>query len=226
MADIQLAEVKRGAKPQLSRPDPRSGPVEVSLTKFTDFILKNGTAKLTVVREAKKQNETAYDPMTDFYRILREGIAAWHQRGADKKSLDLIMARIRSEVKVNTYPDFITGYKKFLGRTTFSWFPPPKANWQHGDLTVRVNPELGLEASGTRSVIKMYLRSRGELDKRRAALITHVMHGVLGEKHPTVKLCVLDVKNGKNYPSGAADPSLAPVLRGEALSFVEMYRSL
>lgn len=223
-----VVEVKPVPKAAPMPPEPARGtqPVEVSLTKFTDFILKNGTAKLTVVKEAKKQNETAYDPMTDFYRILREGIAAWHKSGADKKGLDTIMARIKNEVKVNTYPDFIGGYKKFLGRKTYTWIQPPKADWQHGGLIVRVNPELGLQLGDARLAVKMYLRSQGELDKRRAALITHIMQSVLGEKHKGVTLCVLDVKNGKNYPAGVYDPSVAPVLRGEALSFVEMYRSL
>lgn len=230
MTDRQpvVVEVKPGIKPQAPRPSPQTEkePIEVSLTKFTDFILKNGTAKLTVVKEAKKQNESAYDPMTDFYRILREGIAGWHQTGADKKALDQIMARIKNEVKVNTYPDFITGYKKFLGRRNYTWIRPPKADWKHGGLIVRVNPELGLEANGAKMAVKMYLRSQGELDKRRAALITHVMQAVLGEKHKELTLSVLDVKNGRNYPGGVFDPSVAPVLRGEALSFVEMYRSL
>lgn len=223
-----IVEVKSAPKAEVAEParDPATQPIEVSLTKFIDFILKNGRAKLTVVKEAKKQNETAYDPMTDFYRILREGVASWHQTGEDKKSLDKIMARIRNEVKLNTYPDFLSGYKKFLGRRTYEWFQPPKAAWRHGGLLVRVNPELGLQSDATRLALKMYLRSQGDLDKRRAVLITHVMQSVLAERHKGLTLCVLDVKNGRNYPAGPFDPSLSPVLRGEALSFVEMYRSL
>lgn len=215
------------AKPRAA--DPRgtgAAPVEVGLTKFIDFILKTGTTKLTVVKEAKRQNESQYDPMVDFYRILREGVVAFHKKGENKQALDAIMVKIRSKVKLNTYPDFLGGYKKFLGRKSFDWFTPPKAEWSHGGLVVRVNPELGLQLGDSKMAVKMYLRSQGELDKRRAALITHVMQAVLGAKYAGVTMCVLDVKNGKNYPGAAYDAGLAPVLKGEALSFVEMYRSL
>ncbi len=211
-------------------PGPSAGvsvaPIEVGLTTFIDFILKSGSPKLTVVKRAKRQNENAYDPMTDFYRVLREGIVKHHKSGAPKSALDGVMQRVQSQVKLRTYPDFLTGYRKFLGRKAYAWTQPPSARWKCGALIVRVTPELGLVLGTATMAIKMYLRSSETLDKRRAAMITHVMRTVLGPKNPGLTFGVLDVKTGKLYPEGAADPGLTTLLRGEASSFVTMYRGL
>lgn len=223
-----VVEVTSGTRPPVPKPappDPKQ-PVEVSLTKFTDFILKTGTAKLTVVKEAKAQNDSDYDPMTDFYKRLREGIIAFHVEGKEKKALDAIMSDIRHTVKLKNFPDFIGGYKKFLGRKVYKWFAPPRGDWKHGELIIRINPELGLSHEHGQMAVKLYLRAQGELDKRRAALITQVMRAVLADGAASSMLCVLDVKNGKGFTAAEDDPSVLPVLRGEALSFVEMYRSL
>jgi len=222
-----VVQVRPGIAPPAPRPAAAAKQaVEVSLTKFTDFIFKTGAAKLTVVKEARIQNESAYDPMTDFYKRLREGLIAFHVERRDKKSLDAIMDDIRHVVKLKNYPDFIGGYKRFLGRKTFEWFSPPRGEWKHGDLIIRLNPELGLVQGQIKMAVKLYLRTQGELDKRRAALITQLMRSVLTPLDGVTTLAVLDVKNGKNFPAGDDEPALVPLLRGEALSFVEMYRSL
>jgi len=63
----------------------------ISLTSFVDFVSKAGTPKLTVVKNAKQQLAEGYDPATDFYKAIRDGIIGMHKSGQPKTALDAAM---------------------------------------------------------------------------------------------------------------------------------------
>ena len=58
--------------------------IDTTLTEFVDFVSKAGTPKLTVVRKVKQRHAEGYDPQTDFYKIIREGIVLMHRLNKPK----------------------------------------------------------------------------------------------------------------------------------------------
>lgn len=54
------------------------------------------------------------------------------------------------------YAGACRGYKKWLGRKALSWMEPPQGTWTHGELTVKVRPELMLGINGCPHLIKLY----------------------------------------------------------------------
>ena len=118
--------------------------VPVRLTNFVDFVCKTATQKLTVVRKQKKENAEDYEVYADFYKAVREGIVDMHKKGQPKSALDAILNGLSDKRKQRAYAAIIAGYKRFLGRKKVTWFPPPKDDWTHAGLAVRLRPEVGL----------------------------------------------------------------------------------
>ena len=199
--------------------------IEISLTEFVDFVIKAGSPKLTVVREVKRRHDEGYDPKTDFYKKLRDGIVEHHQLGKPKSALDALAHGVTDKNKVKAYPIIIQGYKHFLGRKTVAWFVPPKKQWTYGDLAVRVNPELGLIIDGQPHVIKMYWK-QDQLKKLEVPTIMHLLQLVLTSKKDPNSLGLLDVRRGRLITPSGFDPTLTPLLEGEALSFATVYKAL
>jgi hypothetical protein len=190
----------------------------ITLTHFVDFVSKAGTPKLTVVKNAKQQLADGYDPATDFYKAIRDGIVSMHKKGQPKTALDTVLHGLTDKKKITAYPPLVGGYKKFLGKREITWFAPPRDDWSHGDLTVNVNPELGLTINGTHHVIKLYFKA-DKLTELRIGVITQLMNVVLGKYKKPIVFCVLDVRNAKLFSSTGANPGLLALLQGEALSF-------
>lgn len=196
--------------------------IAVSMTDFVDFVLRTGTPKFTVVKKAWTQNQTDYDPRTDFYKRLREGIAEAHEQGSSLDSLDNLAASVTNTTKKNIYPELIRAYKRFIGRKTIEWFSPPKAKWEHSNLAVRVNPEVGLTLNGKKHAIKLYLKEP-QPKKRELATALHLMQ----LKITGVQVAILDVRRSKlHVAQDEIDPALTALLQGEALSFASIYEVL
>ena len=196
--------------------------IEISLTEFVDFVIKSGTPKLTEVRKIKRQHAEGYHPSRDYWRKLRDGIVEYHQQERDGKFLDALHRGIPDQNKRNNYPVLVKAYKKFLGRKKFDWFEPAKADWQYADLCVRVNPELGLAIDGDDHLVKLYFKET-KLTRERIAILSHMMLQALGDSATGAKVGLLDVRNSKLHVFGAPNPTLVPLLEGEALSFCRMY---
>ncbi len=201
--------------------------IEITLTEFVDFVRKAGTRKSTVVRQAFRRRVDGYDPATDFYKPLREGLVHHHKIEASKANLDRIVSSQTDGKKLTAYPSIIAGYKKFLGRKTITSFGPPRVSWEHGGLTVIINPELGLVINGDRHVIKLYFKSE-KLTKFEMDLISYLMSIELAHLTPASAYGILDVRNAKFYASegGSSDPDLQSLVEGEALSFASIYASI
>lgn len=195
---------------------------KVSLTTFVDFVTRAGTPKLTVVRHFKDRDD--YDPATDFYKAVREGIVTMHERGNDKSSLDRVLAGLTDGKKKAAYPSIVSGYKKFLGRRAVTWFPPPAAAWGQAGVEVNVNPELGLDIDRTRYVIKLYFKDI-KIPANRVSMLNELMRDAFSptSSASTAKYSVLDVRNAKLYTGAGANPGLLALLKGEAASFRAIY---
>lgn len=195
---------------------------EISLTEFVDFAIKSGTPKLTEVKRIKAQHKKGYHPTRDYWCKLRDGIVEMHQQGQPKAALDALVQGVTDANKRNNYPAMAKAYKKFLGRKDVGWFDPFRANWQHGKLAVRVNPELGLTINGEPHLVKLYFKDQ-KLTANRVAIISHMMLDTLGPMAEGSKVALLDVRHSRLHAFDAPDPALVPLLEGEALAFCRMY---
>lgn len=204
----------------------------VSMTYFVDFISQSGTPKLTVVKNVRKQEQDGYGFQSDFWKILKGGIINFHKRGGTEKSLlDEIVSKTNDTKRKIRYQESIRLYKKFLGRKELIWFDPPKPEWKYGDLSVRVNPELGLIIDGQKHIIKMNFKSEDkvELSKQRASILQLLMSDAIGDQECFYS--ILDVPKSpksKLYSIQSQDieKGLVSLLHGEASSFMTMYKSL
>jgi len=198
--------------------------VEVSLTNFVDFVTKSGTPKLTVVRDVKKQHADEYHPTKDYYAKMRMGIIDMHKNGKPPTVLDSLCAGIADANKRVHYPTMAAAYKKFMGRRSFAWFDPPKKSWTSGGLRVLMNPELGLIDGDVETAVKLYFKKEA-LGAREVAVITHLMELSL-PKQKGREFAVLDIRQSKLIPSRDFDPSLTPLVVGEAASFEAIYNAI
>lgn len=197
----------------------------ISLTHFVDFVSKVGTPKLTLVKNVKEQLANAYDPASDFYKTVRDGIIEMHKKGDPKTTLDVLLTGLGDHKKQTAYPPIVAGYKKFLGRKAIAWFDPPREEWTHAGLAVNVNPELGLNINGVPHAIKLYFKAV-KLTKLRIDIATQLMELALGTGGSSTVFGVLDVRNARLFTSGGTSSGVIALLRGEAASFAEVYASV
>ncbi len=205
--------------------------IKITLTEFMNFVNKAGSAKATVVKQAKKRHEdeeNPYTPGSDYWYYLRKQIQELHKKGEKHDFLDEVLDKISSDKKVN-YQVMIDGYKKFLGkRKRFEYVTPTRKTWIIGDLNIALNPELTLERNGEILVIKLFLSANDSIDKRRADLILtlmeHEMRNKVGGEGPI--FAVLDVRNNKLFKQNNRGSELMGLLRGEAKSFETQWKEL
>lgn len=199
--------------------------MEVSLSDFVDFILKSGTTRLSHVRALVKR--PAYSPATDYYKTLREAVTQFHQTGSNDWSiLQAAADRHVAGREGSKAPARLEAYRRFLGRKTVTWFEPPRAEWQFEELTVRLNPELGLTINGLPVVIKLYWKEE-KLTRRQVEMILYLMQSELGPLSPeSPQMAILDIPSAKLIASPIATTDLRPLLRAEARAFIELWRGL
>lgn len=199
-------------------------PIEISLTTFIDFVFTSGTPKITCVRKAKEQYGAPYDPKKDFWRPLRNGIIHMHERNAKPATLDALLDDLRDPKKRRLYPDCVDGYKRWLGRKNTHWTGITSTDWQYEDLTVSVNPELGLDINSRPHRIKLYFKKE-QLTKRRVQTILHLLR-TTAPSAPATTIGILDVPRARLLPFDNAAPGIDALLHGEARSFTTMWNAL
>lgn len=199
--------------------------VAISLTEFVDFIQKSGQPKLTAVRHIKERRSHGYQVAADFYKPIRDGIVSMHKSESSEAQLDKVVDGLTDKKKQKAYPPLVKGYKRFLGHKEVAYFHPPKAVWSHGDLSVNINPELGLVIDGQPHAIKLYFKGE-KLSKLQMDAINHLLASELGPIQDRAKLGVLDVRTGRFIPADQPKPGIEALLEGEAMAFAEMYRAV
>ena len=189
----------------------------ITLTDFIEVFTKSGSPKATKVAQLK--NRQAYDPATDFYKALREGLVQLHKKGGAKPGLAMLQKGFSDPKKIVNYPLMVAGYRKWWGNKTLAWFDPSGSTYTHSGIEVAVNPELGLVVNGQRHVVKLYLKSEA-LTKTKADLIVALMHHALGSSEPAGTLfSVLDVRNSKLFTHSTTGKNFNPMVDAE-LSYI------
>lgn len=183
--------------------------MRLSLTEFVDVVSKVGARKASLVATIKVRSLEDYSPGKDFYKQLRDAIVALHKANEPKHRLDSVLFSVTEKNRRSRYAKLVPAYKAWLGKKHVRWIQPTTALYQHGDVFVAVNPEVGLEINGVRYVIKLYFKTE-LLEKQGAALITALMAASLPSDNAT-QFAVLDVERGKLHvkPDKPIEPILA-----------------
>ncbi|WP_028840207.1 hypothetical protein [Thermomonas fusca] len=189
----------------------------ITLTDLIEVVTKSGSPKATKVSQLK--NRAAYDPATDFYKALREGLVTLHKKGGAKADLANLTKGLMDPKKAANYPPMVAGYKKWWGNKTLEWFTPPTETYTSAGIDVAINPELGLKVNGQAHIVKLYLKT-DSLTKTKADLIVSLMNHVFAASQaPGTQFSVLDVRNSKLFTYSAAGKNFKPMVDAE-LSYI------
>ena len=95
--------------------------IEVGLSKFIEFTIKQGPAKLSVVRSFKEQETNEYSPAIDYWGQLRTGIVEMHKKRHPFSYLDHIVDKV-TDNKKSQYRTAINQYKKIFQKKEIEFF--------------------------------------------------------------------------------------------------------
>lgn len=196
--------------------------MQITSTTYMDFLLRTGLARLRVVKEARRQYDGEYAQGGDYYRRLREGIISMLRDGGDATRLWEIVEASPSE-KHKNFTAAANGFEKWMRGKGIVWGSRPQRHyWEHGGLTVIVNPELRMNVDGEPYRVKLYFKP-APIRQVGANLVIH-LHELAGFE--TENVGVLDVRAGKLFSKSRTSDDYAKVLRAEALSFVAMWNAV
>jgi hypothetical protein len=196
----------------------------VALTTFMDFVVASGTRRITCVRKAKKQYGQKYDPRTDFYKPLREGIVEIHKTGGDMSRLANVLAKVTDPKKLTSYPKCLSGYSECLADKSTVYVPFKPRIWHSSGLDVRVSPEVMLEIDGERFAIKLYFKAEPIPQSAIAPMLRMIELSV--PKSAEAKPAVIDLQRAKMHTRDKLDPNLDALLLAEAASFAVLWDAL
>lgn len=191
--------------------------VQITLSDFLDFVNKAGPSKLTKVRRLKRR--PPYRPRFDYYRPLRDAIVGGHRAGLERngiiEALNSALVGVEDERVQLELSVVADAYRSWLGRKRLRWFEPGRVAWVCGDVSILVNPDLGLFIDGRPCVIKIWFRDE-PLEKRVIDVVLRLMEEALsGLCPPATSFCVLDVRRGRLFSPTIDVPSAVVQLQGE-----------
>ena len=200
--------------------------VQISLTEFMDYVNSSGSAKATVVAQAKKRREEGHDRQTDYWMQFRNAVKSIHSSMGKKEELYDVVERVHEE-RMHNYNAAVEGYIKFWGKKKIDWIVPPRKIVVVGGTRVSLNPELGLSYKGKNYYVKMFIHADEILDKRHADLILALMHDKLSDVLPEgTNVAVLDVMRGKLFEFKQENYKITQLLEAEGASFNILWEAL
>ncbi len=200
--------------------------IQISLTEFMDYVNSSGSAKATVVSQAKKKREEGHSKLADYWMQFRNAVRKVHSTNSAKDDLFDVLENVYEERRSN-YNAAIKGYISFWGNKKMNWTSPPRRIVMVGGTRVSLNPELGLIFKGKTYFIKMFLHVDKKLDKRHADLILSLMHNKLIDELPeNTQVAVLDVMRGKLFEFKKENYKITQLLEAEGASFNILWEAL
>lgn len=198
--------------------------IRVSMTEFVNFINASGMSKMTIVSNAKMKHEEPEGNPYDYWKEFKDEVKKQLKRGGSKEDLFELLEGVREEIHAN-YQEMINGFNKFWKPTRMSWFKPINRIANISGVKMNINPEIGVKWQDKQLMIKMFIKAKGNLDKRHADIILALMESELREKvEDQVEFAILDVRRGKLFTYVNNDPRLLVLARSEGRSFVEMWK--
>ncbi|HET8956129.1 MAG TPA: hypothetical protein VFN18_10775 [Solirubrobacterales bacterium] len=187
----------------------------VPLSKFVEFTVAQGTSRVRIVADSKKD----YEPQRDFYKRLRELTQRQFVDGWDSAAYKRAIKKVATSKKLNSYEACRRGVTKWASGKQLSATKGSSKIWSAGGLDVRVNPELDLSVNGSRFSTKLYFA----LDEPSGPRLETLLY-LLAAKAPSGRTpAVLDLRRGRLITIAELDPNLGPLLRSDAAAFVALY---
>jgi hypothetical protein len=191
---------------------------DISITDFTDFVMKAGAPKITKVAEIFKRGD--YAPSHDFWKPLRDHISEFHAGSHGRLSFEATGAH---ENKKARYDEAIKGYQKYLKTSVSEWFKPHRAEWNFEDLVIRINPEVGFLLNSKKTLVKLYFKQE-TLTKHRVQVVLTLMRAA--QKDKSYRVGILDVVRSRLHVEAARNAQMEALLEGEAATFLGIWNSL
>lgn len=173
--------------------------IKVSMTSFIDYTLRPDSQKLAKVREIKNFK---YSPAFDFWKLLRDKIEYINQENKDPIILNKLLSGLDEKKQAN-YQKAIKGYIKFHTQNDLEYFSPLASTWDYENLSITVNPELGLYINGEPHLVKLYFKEHTssaeiQLNNSRAEVIAYLMWESFNKDcPPKTKMSILNVAKGQ-----------------------------
>ena len=197
----------------------------ITTTEFMNYLNAKGTAKLTVVGNAKARHENEQEYF-DFWAEFKHALKRVIITNGSKEDLKEVIERVKDEARPN-YQAMVNGFISFWGRKDLVWIQPSKKIYHLVGLRISINPEIGLMINGTEYLIKLFLRSNDTIDRKQADIVLTLMEQGLRKKvGEDVVFAVLDVRRGKLYAAREYNPKLSVLLKAEAKSFQQAWKGL
>ena len=196
--------------------------ISITLNDFIGFI--SGTERSKPGKVKKLMTRGEYSPEKDYWKKIRDGFKKFHKSGAfDSWDLNKLLLNVNQK-KLDNYTAAVDGYKDFLNTNMPLWFEPTSNNWVRGELSISVNPEIGLVINHEPHLVKFYFKKQKiEIDK--LMVIFELMNESLSPPFGT-KISVLKVRTSKLFTMGFADLKYKGLLYEEVDSFVRIWKTL
>jgi hypothetical protein len=189
----------------------------MSLTDFVGIVSATGTAKMTAIGDVKHRG--AYDPVKDFYKPARDAIVKNHKNGGTAVVLAQQLKKVTDPKKKPHYAQIASGYKKWWGSNSLTWFSPTGGSHAAHGVEVTVNPDLGLDVNGTKHLIRVHFPKK--LTKAQADLALQLMGQVLGPSS-----ALLDARKSRLRGATASNPALVALIDAELLYIATLWPSV
>lgn len=197
--------------------------INVSFTKFLDFVAQTGEPKATSAEQAWRQSNTPYDPAKDYHKRMREALIE-QERAGQEIDWEIFISAQNPKKQAN-FQDTVAKYSEWRDKFGSAiWFDPPRSTWAAGEFSVNINPELGLQTQKAKHVIKLYINKTG-LSKLKAQVAGLIMLDQFGASQG-INYSVLDVKASKLFVMGKPTDKLRLLLLGEIAHLNAMLKSL
>ncbi len=196
----------------------------ITLNDFIGFVGKTESRRRKKVLDVISRMEKEYAPEKDYWKKMRTVVKKFQKSGS-VEPLDLYKALQKlNPKKYLNYKAAVEGYEKFFGSNNPIWFEPISKDWEHGELLIKVNPDMGLRINGEKHLVKLYF-SQEKLSVESLAVIFELMRASLNEP-PGAKISLLKVRDSRLLTMGESDPRMIILLKKEAEYFVELWKKL
>lgn len=198
--------------------------VEVSVTKFLDFVHKSGLPRMTCLKDIKKQYGIDYAVERDYYKWVREKIIEVIKNGLPVNDLNKILNLTHKQDKIRNYRQCIEGFSTFANKHTLEWCGTDRGEWIHNGLAIIVNPELLVKVDGKKYMIKLYFKT-DPISKARSECIFYLFETAM-KKSKNYTPAILNCRTSSLIQKTKTVPDIQVLLQAEADAFLTMWNSL
>jgi len=163
--------------------------------EFSDIAVSSGQPKLTMIR--KEKHKPPYQPAGDYYKQLREAIVEAHEQSLGQVHITSEANGCPNPKRKGNYIALANAYNKWWGKKAITSHPHQKDTFSANGIDITLNPELCLEWSGHKHLVKLYFNQEA-MTQARANYMIHLMDVVYSGRGIN-EFNVLDIKKGKLF---------------------------